>query len=124
MARGEVAPLFAKEFVELKIDTDRMVGGAEMLKAERTAAGLKESGGIPWIVFFGADGAVLATSEGPQGNIGCPYADEEIAHFVAMLEKSPARLTADDIAALRRSLVAVREEDEAKKKARAAAGDK
>jgi thiol-disulfide isomerase/thioredoxin len=118
MEREHVAPLLAKQFVDLKIDTDRMLGGGDMLKALRKTAGLKEEGGIPWFVFLDADGKVLATSEGPKGNVGFPYQDEEIAHFVSMLETACKKLDADDIAKIREELAAVRREDEAKKKAK------
>lgn len=118
MEREKVAPLLAREFVDLKIDTDRMTGGAELLKQLRTAAGLKEQGGIPWFVFLDADGRVLTTSEGPKGNTGFPYADEEVAHFVTMLQSTCKKLGAPEIAQLREELAAVRREDEAKKAAK------
>jgi thiol-disulfide isomerase/thioredoxin len=117
MARPEIATLLGSEFIDLKIDTDRMVGGAEMLKSVRASAGLAEGAGIPWIAFLDAGGAVIAHSDGPQGNTGFPYKDEEIAHFVAMLGKARKSLTAENIETLRQSLVAVREADEARKKA-------
>ena len=40
MARPEIAPILAKDFVDLKIDQDRMTGGKEMVAAEMTRAGL------------------------------------------------------------------------------------
>lgn len=127
MERPEVAPLLAKQFVDLKIDTDRMTGGAEMLKAARKAAGLKEEGGIPWFVLYDADGKPLANSEGPKGNVGYPYQDDEIEFFVTMLEAARTNLADADIAVLRESMVAVRREDEAKKaeaKAKAKSAEK
>jgi hypothetical protein len=33
-------------------------------------------------------GAALATSVGPQGNIGCPVTDEEISFFTSQLKKT------------------------------------
>lgn len=117
MARPEVAALLDKEFIDLKIDTDRMSGGKEMIAAERAAAGVKADGGIPWMVFFDANGKALANSDGPGGNIGFPYQDDEIAHFVKMLETGRVKLTPDEVAALRESLAALRREDEARKKA-------
>jgi hypothetical protein len=125
MARAEVAPVLAKEFVLLKIDQDRMVGGKEMLAAARKAVGLKEGGGIPWIIFYDADGRALANGDAADGNIGCPYKDEEIAHFVTMLDKARHKLTPDDIEGLRKSIVTMRTEDEAAQaKAKAAASGK
>jgi thiol-disulfide isomerase/thioredoxin len=116
MEREKVAPLLAKQFVDLKIDTDRMVGGGQMLAELRKAAGLKESGGIPWFVFLDGDGKVLVTSEGPKGNVGFPYEPDEIAHFASMLESTRTKLAPEDVAALREELAASRREDEARRK--------
>jgi hypothetical protein len=46
------------------------------------------SGGIPWIVILDPEGNELATSDGPQGNIGCPVKPDEVGHFMTMVEKS------------------------------------
>lgn len=121
MERKEVAPLLAKAFVDLKIDTDRAVGGADMLRTERQAAGVTEDGGIPWFVFLDGNGTQVANSQGPKGNTGFPYQDDEIAHFVAMLEKARPKLSDADIQALRESLTSVRKEDEARKASKSAA---
>lgn len=122
MAQPEVAALLAKDFVDLKIDTDRMTGGGDMAKELRAKAGAKD-GGIPWFVLQGADDAILATSDAKDGNIGFPVKDEEIAHFVGMLEKARKNLTAADLETLRASLVASREADEKKRaEAKAAQG--
>jgi thiol:disulfide interchange protein len=124
MAQPEVAALLAKEFVDLKIDTDRMVGGADMLKEMRKDAGLKENGGIPWMVFLDASGKALTNSEGPEGNTGFPYEEKEIAYFVTMLEKARNHFAPADIETLRKSLTAVRTADEAKKHAAEAGAGK
>lgn len=114
MAQPEVAELLAKDFVDLKIDTDRMLGGKEALATARGS----DKGGIPWFLFLDADGKVLADSNDAAGNnTGFPYADEEIAHFVTMLGKARVNLTPADIETLRKSLVASREADEARKRA-------
>jgi thiol-disulfide isomerase/thioredoxin len=63
MAQPEVAALLAKDFVDVKIDQDRMPGGKEMLAAELATAGV-EASGIPWFVFCDADGRQLANSNG------------------------------------------------------------
>jgi len=101
MARPEIAASLGKEFVDLKIDTERHVGGQEMLTATRGT----EKGGIPWFAFLDADGNVLVTSDGPAGNTGFPAKPEEIAHFRTMLEKAATRITKDEIDALTASLV-------------------
>jgi thiol:disulfide interchange protein len=100
MAKPEVAAILAKEFVDTKVDTERMAGGQALLDEQSKG----KSGGIPWFEFLAPDGAVLATSTAQGGNIGFPAKPEEIAWFVGMLKASPRHLTAEDIAALERSL--------------------
>ncbi len=104
MARTEVAPLLAKDFVLCKIDTDRMTGGKEMIDGTKG-----KGGGIPWFSIVNADGESLGDSNGPKGNIGCPNTDEEIAVFIDLLTKVKVNLTDDDIASLKKSLIAHRE---------------
>jgi len=99
MASPNVAPLLAKEFVSLKIEADRMVGGKEILKRYQV-----NEGGIPWFVFLDGDGKAGATSDGSKGNIGFPAAPHEIAHFRTMLEQSKRKLSGADINALVTSL--------------------
>jgi thiol-disulfide isomerase/thioredoxin len=116
MDSAEVAPLLSKEFIDLKIDTDRTVGGSEMLtamiaKVSSTRTGAKVGGGIPWFVFLDPAGTVLADSDNAEGNIGFPSQPAEIDHFVAMLQKS-TKLSADEIARLQRTLEAEREKRE------------
>jgi thioredoxin-related protein len=119
MAQPEIAALLAKDFVDVKIDQDRMSGGKEMLEAEAAAAGV-EADGIPWFVFCDADGKQLANSNAAEGNIGFPSKPEEVAHFAKMLEKCKRNLTDTDVKTLVGSLNAIRAADEAKKKAREA----
>ena len=107
MARPEVAALLARDFVCLEIDTERTVGGQELLERRRQ----KRGDGIPWFQFLDAQGKELACSSGPQGNTGFPASDEEIAWFGEMLKLGAPRLTAEDRATLQRSLVAQRPKD-------------
>ena len=69
MASPNVAPVLAKEFVSLKIEADRMVGGKEILKRYQA-----NERGIPWFVFLDGDGTAMVTSDGPKGNVGFPAA--------------------------------------------------
>ena len=101
MALPEVAPLLAKDFVELKLDVERNPGAMEIL--QRYTA---KKPGYPWILFLDSEGKALADGFDPQGaNIGCPYEDKEIAHFVSMLDKARVNLTPADLDTLRKSLV-------------------
>lgn len=63
-------------------------------------------------MFLDAEGVALATSEGPKGNLGCPYTDEEIAAFVEILGSVARSISPEDIAALSKSLTAQRKKDE------------
>ena len=101
MAREDAKALHT-EYVTVKIDTDRMIGGKEVLASYPKS----EKQGIPWFVFLQPDGKELADSMGPKGNIGCPNADEEIEFFLETLKRIRVTLTDDDLAALRKSLFA------------------
>ncbi len=100
MAKPEIAAVLSKAFVDVKIDTTRMTGGEELLKAHSQG----KNGGIPWCEILDAKGTALVNSNAASGNIGFPAAPEEIAWFVEMLKKSGAKLTAEDIAVLEHSL--------------------
>jgi hypothetical protein len=105
MALKDVAPVLAKDFVNLRIDTDRMIGGKELLT--RYA---KSQQGIPWFVFLDGNASPLITSTAPgKGNIGFPAQDFEIAHFKVMLEKVAKQITREEIDFLTKSLVAFRD---------------
>jgi hypothetical protein len=105
MALKDVAPVLAKDFVELRIDEDRMIGGADLVKRYNP-----KPGGIPWFVFIGVDGTPIIDSNDPEkGNIGFPAQDFEIAHFKVMLEKVAKQITPADIDFLTKSLEAFRD---------------
>jgi thiol-disulfide isomerase/thioredoxin len=106
LARPEVAHVLAKDFVDVKIDQDRMTGGKEMLAHYNTA----KSDGIPWCAITDAAGKTVITSDGPKGNIGFPAEKEEIAHFVKMLKAGKKRLTDKEIDALAESLARLEKE--------------
>lgn len=93
MAQDDVAKLVAEDWVDVKIDIDRTIGGKDMLNAFRRST----RGGIPWFVFLDADGEVIVTSDGPNGNVGCPYTPEELSAFRDILLKATKRLTTDDV---------------------------
>lgn len=105
MAGDDVGAILAKDFVDVKIDEDRMVGASEV------EARFKKPGdsGIPWFVFLDATGKAIVDSTGPEGNTGFPASDPEIEHFVTMLNAAAQRITPTDIAALRKSLVSARD---------------
>ncbi len=49
--------------------------------------------GIPWFAITDADGKVLATSDGPLGNIGMPDTTEELRQLRETLSQVSQRLT-------------------------------
>jgi hypothetical protein len=100
-ARPEVAPLLAKEFVLLHVDTSKTPGGRELHQKYPKAQGK----GVPWFVIHDGDGAELADSNGPDGNIGCPNTDPEIEVFMKILKKVCSTLKDEDLATLKKSLV-------------------
>jgi thioredoxin-related protein len=100
LARYDIAKVFGKDYVDVKIDMDRMTGAKEILTRFNSSG----SGGIPWFVILDAKGKPMATSDGPNGNIGFPANDEEITHFVKMLDASKRLLTDSDINLLKNSL--------------------
>jgi thiol-disulfide isomerase/thioredoxin len=103
MDKPEVRAILDKQFVDVKIDEDRMVGGKELEGKTRANA----KGGIPWFAFLDPKtGEQVATSDGPKGNVGFPAQPEEIAHFVAMLKKAAPKLSPKEIEALEASLKA------------------
>lgn len=112
LARKDISELMATDYVDVKIDNDRMTNAAEVTKKYRGDA----KGGIPWFAILdpsaaassGADGKteakVLATSESSKGNIGYPSAPEEIAHFIGMLKSTAKRMTPEQIAKIEKAL--------------------
>ncbi len=114
MAKPEVASLLAKDFVDCKIDIDRMPGGKQIFENYKKGS---EQAGIPWFAFIDpgqvkqSQGGAIITSDASvkdgaaTGNVGFPAAPEEIAHFRAMLKKAQAGLTETEIEALVASLV-------------------
>ncbi|MFQ5806738.1 MAG: thioredoxin, partial [Phycisphaerae bacterium] len=47
---------------------------------------------------------VLATADGPKGNVGFPVEPHEIAHFMDVLKKTARRITADDLRKIEQAL--------------------
>ena len=47
---------------------------------------------------------MIATSDGPKGNIGFPGSPEEIEHFIGMMTKGRKKMSEADVAGLKASL--------------------
>ena len=111
MVSEDVAGVLAKDFVTLKIDEDRTIGGEQLhaqLRGERP-------GGLPWFAFLDAGGNELAAAndlDTDGGNVGFPQSDDEVAWFGKALTAARLAITDEEIAALQASPVRVREERE------------
>jgi len=95
-------PIWEKDYIWVKID-ERWEHAREVIDPLRRGA----EGGIPWMAILNAEGQVLVTSNGPDGeNVGFPSASEPngIRHFVRMFQTTAQRLTDDDLARLRQAL--------------------
>lgn len=91
--------LFEIDYIDLKIDVDRMAHAEESRLRLRP-----RSGGIPWIAILDAKGKPLATSDGPDGNIGYPSTPQGIEHFISMLNRTRKRLSDDQLGELKRQI--------------------
>lgn len=100
LVREDIAPLMDKRFVDIKIDTDRTIGGGDMLVE---MCGTQRSG-IPWFAFMDGAGKTVATSSDEGQNIGFPVAPEEIAAFMGMLRKVTPPLAEDELATIETAL--------------------
>lgn len=49
--------------------------------------------GLPFCAILAAGGQLLASSDGPEGNIGCPVQPAERAHFNEMLKTTALTLS-------------------------------
>src|SRR5207237_5503818 len=71
------------DYIDLKIDVDRMANAAKL--RSRLQA---RTGGIPWMAILDTKGKPLATSDAPGGNIGFPSTPQSIEHFISMLDRT------------------------------------
>lgn len=101
LARDDIKAVLGDHFVDVKIDTDRMIGGGEMLDEMRKT----QQGGIPWFAFLDGSGKILAHSSESGQNIGYPAAEEEADAFLAMLAKARPAITDQERELLKTELV-------------------
>jgi hypothetical protein len=93
------------------IDSGKHDGAKDVIAKVRSG----EGGGIPWMAILDGDGKQLVTSDGPKGNIGCPFEPHEIAWFRTMLEKTRGKLTDEDLQAIQAANEAIAEKWRKKK---------
>ena len=95
-----------KDFIDLKIDVDRMTNGKELAHELRKTT----RGGIPWIVILDAEGIAVINSDSPQGNIGCPVEPAERDYFLTMIKKGTQHMNENDVTIVKASLEEFAEE--------------
>jgi len=90
--REDIAPIFNKDFVDVKID-EAMEGFQELI--DSLGGG---GSGFPWLVVLRSDGSSIIDSKDPErGNIGSPRAEWEVDHWSVMMRASAQRITEDEI---------------------------
>ena len=85
--------MFVDRYVVLKIDTQNMPNGQALL--DRFCK--SQSGGIPWMVILDPDGQPLISSDGPDGNIGCPIMPNEVEYFMTMIRQTNSTASEDQL---------------------------
>lgn len=96
----------AKDYVLLKIDTERHKNGAEVALRIRGT----DKRGIPWMAITDSKGEVLVTGDRPTdkgvSNIGCPATEDEQAWFMAMIRRTKQHMSKEHLDAIKVDLAA------------------
>jgi hypothetical protein len=100
---SDAAPILAKYYTVVTVDTEKNDGSEPLARRLGSKEGID---GIPWFAVIDAQGKVLATSEGPKGNIGYPDSDIEVAHFFKVLNATAKGITDGEIATINKVLKA------------------
>jgi hypothetical protein len=83
-----------------RIDVDRNPGGEAMMNQYTKG----QKAGLPWFAFLDPDSKIIATSQGPNGNIGCPHSSDEIDAFGVLLRQASPALSVDEVSHILGSL--------------------
>lgn len=100
LLHDDVAKAFTSAYVPVKIDVERMIGGADL---QEKYGGTEETG-IPFFVIVSPTGRKLADSVGPEGNVGFPVEPFEVEHFMKVVRATAGKLTAAQLVMLERGL--------------------
>ena len=104
--REDIAPIFTKDFVDVKID-QAMEGFEELIDS----LGGRGSG-FPWLVILRPDGSQMIDSRDPEGgNIGSPITEWEIEYWNVMMRASVQRITDEEIRYMPMTLAEDRREE-------------
>lgn len=103
---SDAAPVLAKHYAMITIDTEKNPGADRLAKKLGAPKGIE--GGIPWFAAVNAKGKVLATSEGPEGNIGYPDSTVEVAHFMRVMKTAAKGITASELDTIANTIEALK----------------
>jgi protein disulfide-isomerase len=95
---SSAAPILNKYYRLISIDIQRTDGAAALAKRLGSPNGVN---GIPWFAVVDATGKVLATSEGPKGNVGYPGPEHEVSHFLSVLRTTAAGISDAELETVR-----------------------
>ena len=97
LLQPKVAEVFAKGFVSVKIDVDRMTGGKNIDEKYRG----DRSGGIPFFVIVDKSGEKLADGFDAAGqNVGFPVTPPEVEHFMKVMKEHAGGLSETELTVL------------------------
>ena len=99
--QSDAAPILAKYYTVIAVDTEKNEGSEQLSRRLGSVNGVES---IPWFAVIDARGKVLATSEGPKGNIGYPDTDVEVAHFFSALKSTAKGMTASEIETITKAI--------------------
>jgi hypothetical protein len=91
--------IWEKDYLWVRVDR-RWHGSDEVM--DKIKEGYR--GGIPWFAILDGEGEVLATSDGPDGNIGFPSEPAGIDHFMSMIKSTGQRISDKELGELRAAL--------------------
>ena len=101
--QSEAAPILARYYSVVTVDTEKNEGSEQLARRLGSVNGIDR---IPWFAVIDAQGKVLATSEGPKGNIGFPDTDVEVAHFFSVLGSTAKGIAPGEIETITKALKA------------------
>jgi thiol:disulfide interchange protein len=110
LAREKVAEIWEKDFVDVKIDQDRMIGGPELKEHFPSA----QQSGIPWFAVLDGEGNAAEDSMILPGdrNVGCPWSFQELRAFADFLDRVTVNFTVAERMILMEEMLLNRIEEE------------
>jgi len=107
---AEVARIVGKYFVLVKVDIVTNPGGEEMYKKYGSDRG------VPAWTLLNPDGKGIGDSGDGRDNVGFPYEEKEVAHYLKAIRAAAPKLTEAEVDLLMRKLAQVGPKKEKKDK--------